>query len=75
MILEAARLMGISHKRHLLRRNIGVRNSQCQYLGLLSAEDRKDSSSVRSEPWHTTANGMLCRLAQEIIPTPANSLL
>ena len=75
MMLDAFLRIGISHRRHLLSRNIGVRNSQCQYLGLLSAEDRKESSSVLSDPWQTTAQGMLLFLAHERMPKPANSLL
>ena len=75
MMLDAFLRIGISHNRHLLSRNAGVRKSQCQYLGLLSAEDKKDISSVLSEPWQTTAKGTLFLLAQDRIPYPANSLL
>ena len=43
-------LIGISQRIHLLTRCIGVRSSQCQYLGLISAAERNESSSVLREP-------------------------
>ena len=75
MMLDDAHLKGSSQRRYLLKREKGVSRSQCQYLGRKSAEERKERISVRKEPWHSREIGMLCLLAQDVIPIPAHPLL